>query len=111
MKITRIRAHNLRQLRDVDITIPDKLSLVVGPNDTGKTTLLCIASRWELWGAHAVPSQNRPVTYGESDMEGDAYFLLNGLNYHVKSPQPLTVSDRPTVPLHIDDLGCPLQTP
>jgi DNA repair exonuclease SbcCD ATPase subunit len=105
MKITRIRAHNLRQLRDVDITIPDKLSLVVGPNDTGKTTLLCIASRWALWGAHAVPSQNRQVTYGESDMEVDAYFLLNGLHYHVKRRLHLTDSGRPTVTLHFEHLG------
>jgi DNA repair exonuclease SbcCD ATPase subunit len=105
MKITRIRAHNLRQLRDVDVTIPDGLSLVVGPNDTGKTTLLCIASRWALWGAHAVPSQNRQVTYGESDMEVDAYFLLNGLHYHVKRRLHLTDSGRPTVALHFEQLG------
>ena len=102
MRITHIKAHNLRQLADVDVTVPRTLALVVGPNDSGKTTLLCIATRWALWGAHAVPSQGRQVRSGEQDMEVTVTFELNGWEYVVERRLHLADNGRTTAALNFE---------
>lgn len=40
MRITRVVAKNFKVLRDVDITLNDRLTILVGDNETGKSTLL-----------------------------------------------------------------------
>jgi len=102
MRITHIRAHNLRQLADVDVAVPRTLALVVGPNDSGKTTLLCIATRWALWGAHAVPSQGRQVRSGEQDMEVTVTFEVNGWEYVVQRRLHLANNGRTTAALDFE---------
>jgi len=102
MRITHIKAHNLRQLAEVDIAIPRDLALVVGPNDAGKTTLLSIAPRWALWGAHAVPSQARMVRHGESDMSVTVEFELAGQHYEVQRRLHLADSGRATPALQFE---------
>ena len=102
MKITHINAKNLRQLSDVNTDLPPGLSLVVGANDAGKTTLLCIATRWALWGAHAVPSQDRQVTYGQSDMSVSVTFETGMSQYVVTRRLHLGSSGRSTVALNVE---------
>ena len=42
MKIERITVKNFRLLRDFSIDLEDSLSLVIGKNNVGKTSLLLI---------------------------------------------------------------------
>lgn len=46
MKITKIKIENFRLLKDFSIDIEDKLSLIIGKNNTGKTSLLAIIEKF-----------------------------------------------------------------
>jgi predicted ATP-dependent endonuclease of OLD family len=46
MKITKIKVNNYRLLKDFEIDLEDNLSLVIGKNNCGKTSLLSILERF-----------------------------------------------------------------
>lgn len=46
MKITKIKVNNYRLLKDFEIDLEDNLSLVIGKNNCGKTSLLTILERF-----------------------------------------------------------------
>jgi len=46
MKIKKIEVKNFRLLKDFSIDIEDDLSLIIGKNNTGKTSFLCILQKF-----------------------------------------------------------------
>lgn len=46
MRITKLKIKNFRLLKDVDLQLEDQLSLVIGKNNTGKTSLLSLFERF-----------------------------------------------------------------
>ena len=48
MKITKIKVDNFRLLKEFEIDLEDNLSLVIGKNNCGKTSLLAILERFLL---------------------------------------------------------------
>jgi len=46
MKIKKIKVENYRLLKDFSIDLEDELSLVIGKNNTGKTSLLSVIDKF-----------------------------------------------------------------
>uniref|UniRef100_UPI000B113417 AAA family ATPase n=1 Tax=Tenacibaculum agarivorans TaxID=1908389 RepID=UPI000B113417 len=46
MKITKIKVENFRLLKDFSIDVENKLSLIIGKNNTGKTSLLAVIEKF-----------------------------------------------------------------
>ena len=65
MRITYIGLKNVRQHRSTEITLPPGLTLLMGENDTGKTTLSTVGVRWCLWGATPGRVQDDLLRHGE----------------------------------------------
>jgi len=42
MKIENVQISNFRMLKDLDVDLEDVLSLVIGKNNSGKTSFLCV---------------------------------------------------------------------
>ena len=46
MKLTQLRVHNYRVFKEINVSLKDFLSLVVGKNNTGKTSLLTVLNKF-----------------------------------------------------------------
>ena len=68
MKIIDLELTNVRTFKDVKFRIPDGVSLLLGENGTGKSTLLGTAAAWAIWGQVPGRSQDHLVRHGEREM-------------------------------------------
>ena len=46
MRVTKIRVQNFRLLRDISIDLEEELSVIIGKNNCGKTSLLLILDKF-----------------------------------------------------------------
>ena len=68
MRITKIKVKNLRQNRDTEIDLaPGELTLLVGANDSGKSSIATVAPRYCLWGTTPGRLQDDLLSHGERD--------------------------------------------
>lgn len=51
MRITKIRVQNFRRLKDISIDLEDELSVIIGKNNSGKTSLLLIFDKFIASGS------------------------------------------------------------
>ena len=58
MKIYKIQIENFRLLKNFSIDIENELSLVVGKNNTGKTSILSALDKFIVFGFHVLSIQN-----------------------------------------------------
>jgi len=78
MQIERVRIKNFKKIRQLDETVGRRLTVVVGPNYSGKTTLRQ-AIGFALFGASAVPKGNSAIkTVGTSSPTIVEVFLKDG---------------------------------
>jgi DNA repair exonuclease SbcCD ATPase subunit len=68
MRITKISLKNMRQHRDTVVVYPPgELTLLMGENDAGKTTIGTVGLRWCLWGTTPGRLQDDLLRHGERD--------------------------------------------
>ena len=46
MKISKIKVNNYRLLKSFELEVEEKLSLIIGKNNTGKTSLFSVLSKF-----------------------------------------------------------------
>ncbi|MBW2264515.1 MAG: AAA family ATPase, partial [Deltaproteobacteria bacterium] len=102
---TRLRVHGIGRLRDVDLTIPEGVTAITGPNGHGKSTIL----RAFLWAMHrkaphgkdtdplskwAVTKDAHLVLDSHNGVPITASHTLNGERRHVAQSAVLTVDGK-----------------
>ena len=74
---TRLRVHGVGRLRDVDVTIPEGITAITGPNGHGKSTIL----RSFLWGMHRKAPRGKDTdSLGKWAVTKDAHLILDSQN-------------------------------
>lgn len=69
MKITKIQVHNYRLLKDFSIDLENDLSLVIGKNNCGKTSLLSVLDKFLNGGAHSFSFDDFNLDYKKELMD------------------------------------------
>lgn len=74
MYISKLRVKNFRLLKDVEMDLEEKVSLLVGKNNTGKTSLLMIFEKF---------FEEKPFTYNDfnTSLRGDIDGINNDSNF------------------------------
>ncbi len=86
MRLIRLALTNFRQHADTELVFRSGLTGIIGPNGSGKTTIL-EAIAWAIYGAAAVRGTNETLRFnrapGRSSVRAELEFELRGERYRV----------------------------
>jgi len=74
----------MRTFPEAEWEVPEGVSLIVGPNGTGKSTLMGIAAAWAIWGQVPGRSQDYLVRHGEREMVAEIQLHQNNQDFLIR---------------------------